>query len=169
MTLPQAMGSGPLAQPLFYQYKCTSGTAEPLQLLESEGFGLMLTDLDWVTASWPSLRPAWGSGLMDSRAVARGNPWRSAPLIHHLPAGRAAAPQPRENHRALCPHHSPAEGGGGCLTSATAQPWQVQDGRRRPQHLVAVAQFSGTTLNTARPYSRFSPLPCIRPSLILVR
>ena len=47
----------------------------------------MLTDLDWVTASWLSLRPAWGLGLMDSRAVARGNPWPSAPFIHHLPAG----------------------------------------------------------------------------------
>jgi hypothetical protein len=31
MTLPQAMGSGPLAQPLFYQYKCTVAPAEPLQ------------------------------------------------------------------------------------------------------------------------------------------
>ncbi len=86
MTLPQAMGSGPLAQPLFYQYRCTLGTAEPLQTLGSEVFWLMLTDLDWVTASWPSLRPAWGSGLMDNCAVARGNPRPSAPLIHRLPA-----------------------------------------------------------------------------------
>jgi hypothetical protein len=30
MTLPQAMGSGPLAQPLFYQYKRTLKQAEPL-------------------------------------------------------------------------------------------------------------------------------------------
>ncbi len=45
MTLPQAMGSGPLAQPLFYQYKCTLDTAEPLRLLGSEKFQLMLTDL----------------------------------------------------------------------------------------------------------------------------
>ena len=29
--LPQAMGLGPLAQPLFYQYKCTYGLLEPLQ------------------------------------------------------------------------------------------------------------------------------------------
>ncbi len=86
MTLPQAMGSGPLARPLSYQYKCTLGTAEPLLLLGSEGFWHMLTDLDWVTASWLSLRPAWGLGLMDSRAVARGTPWPSAPFIHHLPA-----------------------------------------------------------------------------------
>lgn len=34
---------------------------------------------------------------------------------------------------ALPPHHSTAEGGGGCLTSATAQPWQAQDGRCRPK------------------------------------
>ena len=29
--LPQAMGLGPLAQPLFYQYKCTYEPAEPPQ------------------------------------------------------------------------------------------------------------------------------------------
>jgi hypothetical protein len=31
MTLPQAMGSGPLAQPLFYQYKHTTQQAEQPQ------------------------------------------------------------------------------------------------------------------------------------------
>ena len=31
MTLPQAMGSGPLAQPLFYQYKRTAKQAERLR------------------------------------------------------------------------------------------------------------------------------------------
>jgi hypothetical protein len=32
--LPQAMGLGPLAQPLFYQYKCTY---EPAELLQGNG------------------------------------------------------------------------------------------------------------------------------------
>ena len=45
-------------------------------------------------------------------------------------AAAGAAPGPS-------PQHSPAEVGGGCLTSATAQPWQVQDGRRRPEQLSA--------------------------------
>ena len=30
MRLPQAMGSGPLALPLFYQYRCTYGQADRL-------------------------------------------------------------------------------------------------------------------------------------------
>jgi hypothetical protein len=30
MRLPQAMGSGPLAQPLFYQYRCTNRQADQL-------------------------------------------------------------------------------------------------------------------------------------------
>ena len=31
ISLPQAMGSWPLAQSLFYQYKCTLGRSKPLQ------------------------------------------------------------------------------------------------------------------------------------------
>jgi hypothetical protein len=68
------------------------------------------------------------------RAVARGPLALSALPIHSLRPGAAAPPQPRARP---CAFHAPpgraAEGGGGCLTSATAQPWQVQDGRRRPE------------------------------------
>ena len=46
MTLPQAMGSGPLALPLFYQYKCTLGAPEALQPQGLYGFWLTLTSLD---------------------------------------------------------------------------------------------------------------------------
>jgi len=77
------------------------------------------------------------------RAVARSPLGLSAFPIHSLRPGAAAPPQPRAHPSALhAPPSRAAEGGGGCLTSATAQPWQVQDGRRRPQHLVSTARCS---------------------------
>ena len=39
------MGLGPLAQPLFYQYKCTYGRAEQLQGIGSMQKLAMLTEL----------------------------------------------------------------------------------------------------------------------------
>jgi hypothetical protein len=61
-------------------------------------------------------------------------------LIHSSRHRSLAAPQPRAWPAAPCPTTAAAEGGGGRLTSATAQPWQVRDGRRRPEQLVSAAR-----------------------------
>jgi len=75
------------------------------------------------------------------RAAARGPLGFPALPTHSLRLGAAAPPQPRACPAALhAPPSRAAEGGGGCLTSATALPWQVQDGRRRPQQLVSAAR-----------------------------
>jgi hypothetical protein len=53
--------------------------------------------------------------------------------------GGICAPCHRGRGNALLPSipKPPVEGGGGCLMSATAQPWQVQDGRCRPERLAS--------------------------------
>ena len=53
--LPQAMGLGPLAQPLFYQYKCTFGRAEPHWRNRSRRLLLIRCQLTSLIASGPLL------------------------------------------------------------------------------------------------------------------
>ena len=66
-------------------------------------------------------------------------------------AAAGAAPGPS-------PQHSPAEGGGGCLTSATAQPWQVQDGRCRPEQTVSEVLSSSAATSTSLAVAANQPL-----------
>jgi hypothetical protein len=70
-------------------------------------------------------------------------------------AAAGAAPGPS-------PQHSPAEVGGGCLTSATAQPWQVQDGRRRPEQLSAKCRAAWQQPRPAMPWLPTSLYSLIR-------
>ena len=104
MTLPQAMGSGPLARPLFYQYKCTLGEPEPL--------------LDNGSDQSKSIRSGPGSLMIKT---IRSGPNRPAPAqpreqtwgITPSPCPRPAAtpPQPRESGPARHPQHRPRSGG----------------------------------------------------------
>ncbi len=120
------MGLGPLAQPLFYQYKCTLKPADGLQ----------------------------GNGSAQSKAM-HGGTWslisKADRFSTECPAGRAAArghlghcPSPcnrrmpghRSRGRTALPatyHHTGpgAEGGGGWPMHATAQPWHAE-GRPLP-------------------------------------
>jgi hypothetical protein len=75
-----------------------------------------------------------------------------------MSSGTAAAGEPP----GPCPHHSPAEGGGGCLTTATAQPWQVQDGRRRPAQLSAKCRAAWQQPQPALPWLPTSLYSLIR-------
>lgn len=49
----------------------------------------MLTDLDWVTASWPSFRPAWGS-RPDGQPRSRARQPLAIGALHPSPAGRVS-------------------------------------------------------------------------------
>jgi hypothetical protein len=50
MRLPQAMGSGPLVRPLFYQYKCTVECAGVAAVEGARGGGALLL-LGWLSDS----------------------------------------------------------------------------------------------------------------------
>ena len=125
------MGSGPLAQPLFYQYKCTCGRMDRLCRNGSGEISAIHERLAPIIIKCGNLIRL---DLFDSRPRSRAR--CSIAFQHPNPSpqdwsncGTAAAGMP------FClppPASRAAEGGGGCLTSATAQPWQVQDGRRRP-------------------------------------
>ena len=111
MTLPQAMGSGPLARPLFYQYKCTLGEPEPL--------------LDNGSDQSKSIRSGPGSLMIKtirsgpnrpSPAQPREHTWGITPAPCRWPA--AKPPQPRECGYAHHPQHRPRSGGRRRLTDA---------------------------------------------------
>jgi hypothetical protein len=125
MTLPQAMGSGPLARLLFYQYKCTLGEPEPLldngsdqsKSIHSGPGSLMIK-----TIRSGSNRPA--------PVQPREQTWGITPSPCPRPAPKP--PQPRESGYAHHPNTGPgAEGGGGWPMHATAQPWHAE-GRLPP-------------------------------------
>jgi hypothetical protein len=78
--MPQAMDLGPLAQPLFYQYKCIYGSAKASCINESDGFC-------WQTQA--NIQPA-GHNQSPGLLLASQS---SAGLLEYL------APQPR-----ACPH-----------------------------------------------------------------
>jgi hypothetical protein len=81
MTLPQAMGSGPLAQPVFYQYKRTVGQAETL----------------------------WGNGSEQCQAE-RSDPGLLISKANRFGPNRPAPAQPREQTWGITPLPLPAAG-----------------------------------------------------------
>ena len=103
----------------------------------------------------------WASAdlfLSPSRAAARGSPWllgatHPSPLAWSSGGTAAAGAAPGPS-----PQLSPAEGGGGCLMSATAQPWQVQDGRCRPEQTVSEVLSSSATTSTSLAVAANQPL-----------
>jgi len=97
-----------------------------------------------------------------SRAAAQGPSWllgatHPSPLAWSSGGTAAAGAAPGPS-----PQHSPAEVGGGCLTSATAQPWQVQDGRRRPEQLSAKCRAAWQQPGPALPWLPTSLYSLIR-------
>jgi len=114
MTLPLAMGSGPLAQPLFYQQKRTIGRAEPLQNNGSEqsqarrsGPGQLISK----TIRFGPNRPAPAQPREQACGIAP--PPAGGRALCHRSRGRVALP--------ATPNTGPgAEGGGGWLMHATA-------------------------------------------------
>ena len=131
MKLPQAMGSGPLARSLFYQYRCTLTQADRLQASGSWQSQDTKAKPIPALAEQPATLQIQHPGSSERPRSRAQQDLQSGPLDSSLPrritTGTAAAGMPFR----LYPHHGrSAEGGGGCLTSATAQPWQVQDGRR---------------------------------------
>ena len=107
MTLPQAMGLGPLARLLFYQYKRTATRAEPLQHNGSVQSG--------AVGNGPALLISEANRFGPNRpapAQPREQIWGIAPAPCRWPA--AKPPQPRESDPARHPNTGPgAEGGGG--------------------------------------------------------
>jgi len=116
MMLPQAMDLGPLAQPLFYQYKCINGSAKASCVSRSDG---IFADKRRPESSRPDTTEDHGFRSHLNHQPAFWNIWHRS--RGHAPCLPSLHPR------------AGAEGGGGCLTSATAQLWQVQNSRRRPE------------------------------------
>jgi len=120
ISLPQAMGSWPLAQSLFYQYKRTIERAERLRgkrpaqaAATPDGPSSLITN----AAKYAPNRP--------TPAQSREEIWGHTPAPRRLAAARP--PQPRESGPASHPISGPgAEGGGGWPMHATAQPWHAE-------------------------------------------
>jgi hypothetical protein len=111
MTLPQAMGSGPLARPLSYQYKRTVTRAEPLRHNGSMQSGAM--------GSGPGLLISKANKFGLNRPAPtqpREQTWGITPAPCRWPA--AKPPQPRESGYAYHPQHRPRSGGRRRLTDA---------------------------------------------------
>jgi len=130
MGLPPAMGSGPLALALFYQYRCTYGQADRLCCNGSGEISAIHSRLTSINIKRSNLIAL---DLLLSPAA------QPREVLDRLPAVQPITPgleQRRHRSRgqadmlSIPPASRAAEGGGGCLTSATASPWQVQDGRR---------------------------------------
>ena len=118
--LPQAMGSGPLAQPLFYQYKCTLKKSEPLHCNGSKQSRAMRWRLGKRSEQGPH-----SARNKHPAAQPRAQTSGLTPGPSRLKA--AAPPQPRESSRARHPITGPgAEGGGGWPMHATAQLWHAE-------------------------------------------
>ena len=103
MRLPQAMGSGPLAQPLFYQYRCTYGQADRLCRNGSGRIRAIHARLASINTKRGNLITHDLLGLPAAQPrEARDRiqlPQLSAPT-HHPGPGIVWAPQPREQRRA---------------------------------------------------------------------
>ena len=147
------MGSGPLAQTPSYQNRRTNNPDKTSPSLGS----------DQITAK---KRRTGSPGL----AITLARNFQA--LQQHQPA--SDSPWHRSRGKLLRPHthphtHRGAEGGGGCLTSATAAPWQVQDGRCRPQWLVRDMLLQAAASRVERLFKSASlpssswPGPTLRP------
>ena len=127
------MGSGPLAQPLFYQYKCTLKKSEPLRCNGSKQSRAMRWRLGKRSEQGPH-----SARNKHPAAQPRAQTSGLTPGPSRLKA--AAPPQPRENCLGLNPITGPgAEGGGGWPMHATAQPWHAEG---RPSTTAARGQHS---------------------------
>ena len=77
MRLPQAMGLGPLAQPLLYQYKCTFGRAERLQ-----GNGSAQNLGKYGSSSLLTIKTSRSGPNRAAPAQPRKESWSLTPAIH---------------------------------------------------------------------------------------
>ncbi len=127
MRLPQAMGSWPLAQSLFYQYKCTIRSA-----------GCVAGQSIW---SQPADAERRGLTQQQGRQIQRqciNGPCSCAAAsgLHLGPTG-VTSPRHRSRGRVAMPaitHHSgPSAQGGGWPLQATAQPWHAEARPSLPQ------------------------------------
>ncbi len=121
------MGSWPLAQSLFYQYKRTMGRLERLRGNRSAQTAATLYRPSTLINNAAKISPN-----KPPPAQSREEICGPTPAPRRLAAARP--PQPRESGPARHPNTGPgAEGGGGWPMQAMAQPWHDQDGRRRPE------------------------------------
>lgn len=151
------MGSWPLARPLFYQYKSTNEQAKGLLRKASDQAHAGVAPSGYLISSSPKLILP----VMTTTPSMPAQPREATCSDQHSRSITCGPDEQRHRSRGRgiwpFPQRRTAEGGGGCLTTATAQPWQVQDGRRRPQHLVALAQPQGTPRNSSSSTPRWMP------------
>jgi hypothetical protein len=150
------MGSWPLAQPLFYQYKRTERQAERLRgngsaqkLVMPVGLGELISKATRFSVECPA-----------GRAAARGNLGQHPSPMHGT---TARPPQPRESSHGRHPHTGPgAEGGGGWPMHATAQPWHAE-GRPLSHREVRSTNPNGALRRLLSPRERRGTPPAARP------
>ena len=137
ISLPQAMGSWPLAQLLFYQYKRTEQRAEQLR-----GNGSTQSKaIRWWIGKLISKAIRFSTECPAGRAAARGN---LGPSSSSSTRAKARLPQPREDSHACTPSPAPerrAAAAGRCTPRRSRG--TLKDGRRRPEPCGACSARSG--------------------------
>ena len=134
ISLPQAMGSWPLAQPSFYQYKRTEGPAEPLRGNGSTQSSAMR----WRLSTQIDNRSRFSPECPTGRAAARGNLGQ-----HPSPIDADEGPATAGAGELPCPPptHRPRSGGRrrlsnvshGSAVASSGRPPLTGAGRQRSQ------------------------------------